>query len=152
MARAHQIVGAVFVLVGLFVLWQSFEMRYFTRLGPGPGFFGVWLGALLALLATVYLVQNTLPRTRPTAPLPLPVALARFRLLVTILGLGLTVVMLPVLGFRLTVLGLCLLILRVVGREPWLTTLVVSLAASFGVFYVFNDLLAVVLPVGYFGV
>ena len=61
--------------------------------------------------------------------------------------LALTVVLLPSLGFRLTILSLALLLLLVVGRQHWLVAIVMSLAVSFGTFYVF-DLLGIFLPTG----
>ena len=148
MARAYQVVSVLFLLLGLFVLYESLQLRYFTMLGPGPGFFGVWLGGLMAVLAVVFFVQNTHPRWRRDEQLAFPPPpLAQFRLAVTVGLLALTVVLLPALGFRLTILGLALLLLTVVGRQSWLVAIVVSLAVSFGTFYVF-DLLGIFLPRG----
>ena len=153
MARAYQVVSVAFLLLGLFVLYESIQLRFFTRLGPGPGFFGVWLGGLLAALAVILLVQNTLPRWRPTEPLELlPPREVRPRLAMTVASLPITVLLLPLLGFRLTVLALCLFLLVVVGRQPWWLAAVVALLASFGVFYVFVTWLGVLLPTGVLGV
>ncbi|MDP8923271.1 MAG: tripartite tricarboxylate transporter TctB family protein [Chloroflexota bacterium] len=152
MARAHQIASVVFFLLGIFVLYESVQLRYFTRLGPGPGFFGVWLGGLLAAFAVIFFVQNTLPRWRTDEPLHvLPPRPVRPAIALTILALILTLVLLPVLGFRLTILPLAFILLLVVGRESWPTATVVSLVASFGVYYVFTNLLGVVLPTGIVG-
>lgn len=148
MARAYQGVSVLFLLLGLFVLRESLQLRYFTRLGPGSGFFGVWLGGLMVALAVILFVQNTHPRWRREERLDFPPPrLAQFRIAVTIALLALTVVLLPALGFRLTVLGLALLLLIVVGRQRWFIAIVMSLAVSFGTFYVF-DLLGIFLPTG----
>ncbi len=148
MARAYQVVSVLFLLLGLFVLYESLQLRYFTRLGPGSGFFGVWLGSLMAVLAVVFFLQNTLPRWRRDEQLDFPPPpRVQFRLAVTVGLLVLTVVLLPVVGFRLTILGLALLLLTVVGRQHWLIAIVMSLAVSFGTFYVF-DLLGIFLPRG----
>jgi len=153
MARAYQVVSLVFLVLGLFVLYQSALLRFFSRLGPGPGFFGVWLGGLLAVLAVILFVQNTLPRWRPTEPIEvLPPPEVRSRLALTIATLPVTVLLLPLLGFRLTVLGLCLLLLVVVGRQPWWVAAAVGLPSSFGIYYLFTTWLGVVLPVGAIGV
>ena len=153
MARAYQVVSMVFLALGLFIMWQSFSIRYMTALGPGPGFFGVWLGGLLALMSAIFFVQNSLPRWRRDEPFVLlPERVARFRLLVILAALVLTILVMPLLGFRLTVFGLCVVILGIVGRQPWWLTLLIAAIASFGVFYVFNDLLSVVLPVGQVGI
>ena len=148
MARAYQIVSVLFLSLGLFVLYESLQLRYFTMLGPGPGFFGVWLGGLMAVLAVVFFVQNTLPQWRRDERLDFPPPpLAQFRIAVTVGLLALTVVLLPAVGFRITILGLALMLLTVVGRRHWFIAIVMSLAVSFGTFYVF-DLLGIFLPRG----
>ena len=153
MARGYQVASVVFLLLGLFVVWQSSQLRYFSRLGPGPGFFGVWLGGLMALLAVIMLVRNTLPRWRTDETLDLlPPAEVRVRLLATVASLGVVVVALPFLGFRLTILGLSLFLLAFVGRQSWPVSVAVSLVASIGVYYIFTNLLGVVLPTGVGGV
>ena len=153
MARAYQIVSVAFLLIGLFVLYESFQLRFFTRLGPGPGFFGVWLGGLLAVLSVILFIQNTLPRWRPTEGIELlPPREVRPRLAMTVATLPITVLLLPLLGFRLTVLPLCLFLLVVVGRQPWWLAAVVALLASFGIYHVFVTWLGVVLPTGALGV
>ena len=102
---------------------------------------------MMAVLAIVFFVQNTHPRWRRDEQLPFPAPLARFRLAVTVVLLAITVFLLPALGFRLTILGLAFLLLTVVGRQSWLVAIVMSLAVSFGTFYVF-DLLGIFLPRG----
>ena len=70
----------------------------------------------------------------------------------TVATLPITVLLLPLLGFRLTVLALSLFLLVVVGRQPWWLAAVVAFLASFGVFYVFVTWLQVLLPTGVLGV
>ena len=153
MARAHQVAGVVFLLLGLFIVYQSAQLLYFSRLGPGPGFFGVWLGGLMALLALVFLVQNTLPRWRSDQPLALlPPAEVRLRLALTVVSLAVVVILLPILGFRVTMFLLSLFLLAFVGRQSWPVSLAVSLVASVGVYYAFTNLLGVVLPTGVGGI
>jgi putative tricarboxylic transport membrane protein len=153
MARAYQVASVAFLLLGLFIMWQSFAINYMTRLGPGPGFFGVWLGGLLGLMSIIFLVQNSLPRWRRDEPFQLlPEAAARTRLLLVLATLTASVLLMPLLGFRLTILALCAVILGIVGRQPWWVTLLCGLIFSFGVFAVFNDFLQVILPVGLLGI
>ena len=153
MARALQIASVVFFVIGVFVAYQSWQLRYFTRLGPGPGFFGVWLGGLMAVLAVILFLQNTLPRWRPGEPLALlPPAEVRVRWLGTVVALAVVVVALPLVGFRVTVFALSLFLLAYVGRQSWPLSLGVSLVASIGVFYIFTNLLSVVLPTGVGGI
>jgi putative tricarboxylic transport membrane protein len=149
MARAYQVVSVLFLVMGVFVLYQSLQLRYSSRGIPGPGFFGVWLGGLTAVLAVIFLLQNSLPRWRPSGSLELlPSGELRRPLLLTIAALVATVIALPILGFRLTIFGLSLFLLSYVGRQPLALSLVVSAVASVGVYYLFTALLGVILPTG----
>src|SRR5436190_20509222 len=67
MRRVHQIAGTAFFLVAAFLGYHAIELRYYTPLGPGPGFLPVWLCALLALLAIATVLQAT---KAPVEPLP----------------------------------------------------------------------------------
>ncbi|MBA2451453.1 MAG: tripartite tricarboxylate transporter TctB family protein [Chloroflexi bacterium] len=153
MARAYQVVGVMFLVMGVFVLYQSLQLRYISRGIPGPGFFGVWLGGLMTVLAVVFLVQNMLPNRRPSGPFELlPSGEMRLPLLLAIAALAVTVVALPILGFRLTIFGLSLFLLSYVGRQPLALSLAVSAVASVGVYYLFTALLGVILPTGLGGI
>jgi putative tricarboxylic transport membrane protein len=149
MARAYQVVSIGFLLLGLFVVWQSSQLRYASRGTPGPGFFGIWLGGLMAVLAVIFLLQSTVPRWRPSGPIELlPEGERRLPLLLTVAALAVTIVALPLLGFRLTAFALSMFLLMIVGRQSWGLSLAVSAVASVGVYYVFTALLGVILPTG----
>ena len=69
MHRYQQAAAAVLLVFAAFIVWQALRLQYYTPLGPGAGFFAVWLGALLGLLALVQLVQVTrLPRLPAADP------------------------------------------------------------------------------------
>ena len=57
MKRIHQIAAFCFIAFSAFFMWQSLGMEYYTDLGPGAGFFPLWLGAVLGGLAIVWLFQ-----------------------------------------------------------------------------------------------
>lgn len=58
--RVHQAGAIAFAALGAHVVLGSFSWPIVDRLGPGPGFFPLLTGSLLALLATVWLVQVSL--------------------------------------------------------------------------------------------
>jgi hypothetical protein len=51
--RAYQLSGLAALLVAVFLGYQAAGLTYYTRIGPGPGFFPRWLCGVLALLAQV---------------------------------------------------------------------------------------------------
>ena len=149
--RAHQIAGIVFLLIAVFLGYHALKLRYYTPLGPGPGFFPIWLCGLLGLLALALVVQAWL-----AAPEKLPddffaSRVGYLRILVVLAGLFAVPALMPVFGFRLTMLAFYLVLLTFLGRRNPFEIVVLALAGSFGAFYVFQ-LLSQPLPVGVFGI
>ena len=151
MQRAYQITGIVFLLIAAFLGYHALNLRYYTPLGPGPGFFPVWLCGLLALLAVALVVQA---RFAAAEPLPEDFFAPRsgyLRILVVLIGLFAIPALMPTFGFRLTMLAFYLVLLTFLGRRNPIEIVVLALAGSFGAFYVFQ-LLSQPLPVGVFGI
>jgi putative tricarboxylic transport membrane protein len=169
MRRIHQIIALVALVLGLYVCLESIRLGYFQPLGPGPGFLPFWLGALLTALSLIWLVRLTI---RPVEPVEEPFLPAddddagadpaegpfvpRGAAAGRVLSVILATVLLPAigehLGFRLTMLACLLFLLGVTGRQKLPLTVGLGLAGSFGVYYVFHDLLDVYLPTARIGI
>lgn len=145
------------VLAGV-VVWNSLSLGYWTSLGPGPGFFPLWLAVLLAVLSCLWLVEQVRSGGGPTAsaaPAPdsyaptqepeTPMALGQ--LVTIVVSLVVLTALLEVLGFQLSMLLFLLFQLKILGRRRWLLTLVLSALGSFGIYTLFAQLLSVSLPV-----
>ena len=151
MKRPYQITGVVLMLVAAFLVRESLRLRYYTTLGPGPGFFPLWLSILLAILAVAMFWQATFgkPEARPADYYPDRKGYLRIgAVLGALVGV---IVLIGPLGFRLVMLGFYLFLLIALGRQPLLLTVIIALAGSFGVYYVFVRWLATPLPIGLFG-
>jgi hypothetical protein len=68
------------------------------------------------------------------------------------LAIAAAVKLMELIGFRPTMLAFYLFLLFALGRQNMIVTAVVSLAGSWGVFYVFTEFLKVPLPIGIFGI
>ena len=68
MRRSYLISGAVLLLLAVFIAVEALKLRYYTSLGPGPGFFPFWLSLVLAGLAIGMLLQATLGQAEPMPP------------------------------------------------------------------------------------
>jgi putative tricarboxylic transport membrane protein len=152
MTRINQIVGAIFFLFGLFVIYLSLDLHYRTDYGPGPGFFSFWLGILLIILSAVEVIRTI---RQPHLPLPegfLPDRGGIRRILLIIGSLVAALFLLPFLGFSLTIFFFSVFLLRTMERrQAWWATVVIALCGSFGTFFVFG-LLQVALPIGFLGI
>ncbi|MBS1115750.1 MAG: hypothetical protein H6Q87_134 [candidate division NC10 bacterium] len=152
MRRPYQITSIVLLGLSAFLAREALRLRYYTPLGPGPGFFPLWLAVLLAVLAAAMFWRATF---RTPEPMPDGFFADRrgyLRIGAVLGALALVIALLDSLGFCLVMLGFYTFLLLVLGRQHPVVTVVVALAGSVGVYYVFVHWLAVSLPVGIFGI
>jgi putative tricarboxylic transport membrane protein len=151
MRRPYQIAGAILLCLAAFVAVEAMALKYYTSLGPGPGFFSFWLALLLGALALTMILQASLgtPEPRPADFFADRIGYLRMGAVV-LASVGATA-LLDVLGFRLTMFAVYVFLLCALGRQGFLLTLGIALAGSVGVFHVFDRWLRVPLPTGPFG-
>jgi hypothetical protein len=146
----RQVVALVFLAFAAFVVWVSHGLSLWAEYGPGPGFFSFWLGLILAVLA---LVEGASARRAPRQRLPatfLPDREGVRRLLAIVGALIAALVLLQGLGFTPTMFLFAVFLLRAMGSQRWLVTLLIALLGSAGTFYLFQQL-QVFLPAGPLG-
>ena len=134
-----------------FIAHEALQLRYYTPLGPGPGFFSFWLALILGALGALMALQATL---RPVEPMPddfFSDRVGYLRIGAVVLALVATISLLERLGFSFTMFAVCAFLLYALGRQGVVVTLFVSLMCSFGAYYVFDHWLMVPLPRGVFG-
>ena len=151
MQRSYQVTGIVLLLLALFIAFESLQLKYYSSLGPGPGFFPLWLSILLAVLAVIMVLKATLGKSDPMPADFLPTRTGVIRMGVVALSLIGTILCIEPIGFSLTMLPMYLVLLYTFGQRNLLTIALVALAGSFGVDYVFVNLLHVPLPRGILG-
>lgn len=153
------VVAALVVAIGAAAFIGSRSLGYWDDLGPGPGFFPLWLGVLLVVLGLIWFGQELRARLRPETPgtpespnrptadeeetpdYSLPTVLA------ILVSLCVLAACLELVGYQVSMLVFLLFHLLVVGRRGPLQSLVIAVIGSFGVFYAFTRLLTVPLPV-----
>jgi putative tricarboxylic transport membrane protein len=150
MRKFHQIAAAVIVPAAVFFGYQASKLVYYTPIGPGPGFFPVWLCGLLALLGTVLFAQATFgsPEKRPADFFAERAGYAD-------IGASLAAVLaaaalLEIAGFGPAMFVFYVALLLRFGRRKPVEIVVLAAAGSFGVEYVFSQLLSQPLPAGPF--
>jgi putative tricarboxylic transport membrane protein len=143
--RAWLAAAIAFAALFAFFIFESLQLSLTDRLGPGPGFFPFWLGVLGALLALALLVQLQLRKGGRSDAVTFDRAGTRNVALV-LAGLAVASGALEAAGFRLAMFTLLAYLLLVLGVRRWLAIALFAAAGSFGVYYVFYDLLRVPLP------
>jgi putative tricarboxylic transport membrane protein len=151
MRRTYQITGSLLLCLSIYIGVEALELRYYSSLGPGPGFFSFWLAILLGILAVAMVAEATFGRPEPMPPDFFADRGGYLRMGAVALAVLASAFLLERLGFRLTMFGVYLFLLLTLGSHNLITTVAVALAGSFGVYFVFTEWLNVPLPAGTFG-
>jgi len=150
MKRPYQILAIFLLLVSCFVMRESLELKYYTELGPGPGFFPIWLSVLMAVLAVVLFAKVTFRQVEPIPEDFFQTRSGYLRALAICLAWIWATLMLERLGYRLTVMIFFPFLLLTLGRVRWFVIVLFTVLGSLAVHIIFTKLLAVVLPDGPF--
>ncbi len=146
MQRIHQGAALCFLAFSVFVAWEAWNLEYYTPLGPGPGFFPLWLGAIMGGLSAVWFVQTSGRRGRPKEGAFLPEREGLVRLLAVLGTMVAATFLMDFLGFQLAMFLLLLYLLLIPGRQPVWLTLFIALLGSVGIYHLFGSYLDVQLP------
>ncbi len=145
------------VLLGAGVTCGSLSLAYYTREGPGPGFFPFWTGMLLTGLGLILGCKTliSMRHSRRSGTPPAGEALFQWLQLknvgVVIACLVLCIGLFKPIGFTIAIGLFTLILMRVVGEWGWLKSAVFSVVLSGGLFWVFKIGFSIPLPVGFWG-
>jgi putative tricarboxylic transport membrane protein len=148
----YRVAGVMILGLGVFVTVNALGLRYYTSIGPGPGFFPFWLGVVLCGLAVAMLAGTLAGRQEPVKGPFFASAMGYGRVGAVVLCLLAATLLLNRLGFCLAMLAIDFFLLRIVGRHGLILSLVLALIGSFGVYFVFTHWLTVPLPPGLLGI
>ncbi len=146
MRRIYQVTGLVFLAIGIFIAVESTNLKFYTDMGPGAGFFPLLIGIGMSALSVVWLGQVTLRPDESMEEGFLPNRSGTIRILSIVAALVALVVLQDHLGYRVTMFAFLVFLLYALGRQNLLVTVLVALAGSFGIYYVFDHWLQVTLP------
>ena len=153
MNRVHQAASGLFFMLALYIGAKSLtDLQFYTRLGPGPGFFPFCLVIGLGVLAASMFYTATFGDRQPLALDFVPDRAGLARLAAIILAIGAVAFAMEPVGFRLTMFAFVMFLLFAFGNRNIVLMLIVAGAGSFGIFALFVDLLKVTLPIGSLGI
>lgn len=135
---------AAFAAVGVYVLVSSIDLGLWTSLGPGPGLFPFAMGAVLAAMSALWLVQELRQPSEKAEGIDRDVVIS------VVVSLVVLASVMDLLGFQVSMFAFLLYHLKLRGRRTWVASLIIALAGSVGAFYAFNYGLNVALPVSAF--
>ncbi len=156
MKRPYQITSVVFILFSAFIAREALELKYYTSLGPGPGFFPFWLSMIMIVLSGFMFYHATWGKSDPMPADFFASRVGYLKALAVCVSIVFVVFAMEEVGFKITMAIFFVWLLATLGRLKglvgWVSMAAVVVGGSWGAFYVFNDMLKVPLPTGAFGI
>ncbi|WP_338824706.1 hypothetical protein MHOCP_03050 [Moorella humiferrea] len=134
--------GIGFIFAGIIFI-QSLSLDYYSEVGPGPGMLPLWLSGALLLLYFLYIIR-CVKKEYITFGDILPNGGAARKIILILASLALYILVIPYIGFILA--GTMLLFILFTGTYKWYYNLLISVAISIVLFWIFGSLLDVPLP------
>ena len=146
--KNNLIAGACLAVFGAYVITGASRVSYTSEVGPGPGFFPLWVGIGMVIFAAALMMFSFLPAKKQLAAASWRSAL---RALIGWLAVMVAVFLFGRIGFSLSFILLTAFLICALDRRPiWLAVTVgVVLAVSFHLLFVLA--LDVSLPAGPWG-
>jgi putative tricarboxylic transport membrane protein len=148
--KSELVAALALVALGGCIVRYASAWGYMTKDGPGPGFFPLWSGIFIIVLAGWLVVAQLLRAYREGAA-PGTDWKGSGRVLLGWAALMVSIALLKTAGFLASYLLLVVFLGVVIFRRRFVTALAVGLAASAGFWLVFVELLNVQLPAGPWG-
>ncbi len=138
--------GAILILLGLFVVWERRVLPLGTAQRPGPGYFPLLLAILLIALGVILFIRGKNGRAFAT------LSWAETAHAAPILGCCVFIAwFMERIGYRITIFLVLGFLFGVVERVNLWFALILTLVLSMGSFWLFDGLLRVPLPRGWWG-
>ncbi|AFC30963.1 hypothetical protein PM3016_4187 [Paenibacillus mucilaginosus 3016] len=123
---------------------QSWELDYYTELGPGPGLFPRWLSGALLVVSVLYMIGSLRQPVLWSAVMPQGRDLRSVAMVLA--SAALFVALLSMAGFVLA--GGVTMTLLLARSYPWLRASAIALSVNVLIYYAFSGWLDVPLPSG----
>lgn len=148
MNKAETAAGSVFVVLGVLVLLETLKFPYFLEGVPGPGFLPLWVSFGIIGTGLVLTAQGIPRRLAPRDEIMWPDAAGWRRVGLMLGALAVSLLLLEMLGFMVTVTLFMAVVIFCLGVRSWRMLVSVPLLSAIGLYGIFAVWLRVPLPKG----
>lgn len=140
--KSGVLAGAIILCLGIISLIISFQYSYSGIVGPGPGFFPLWLSVILIILAPIYMYESYKEKNVSNEEWPKGESMKR--ILFIMISLIFFLLLFVLFGF--IVASIVFLALLFYKEYKWYMTATLSVGITFIIYFLFNTLLKAYLP------
>ena len=147
--KANACAGALLMLFGLYVAYESLQLPLWTEVGPGAGSPPLVFGLILAALSAALLARSLRTQTAEAGSVDFSRWLSTAKVLA---GYAATILLAGTLGMLLTIGLFMAYYTLVVERKSWKLAVLAAVGTALGFYLVFERWLELPLVIGVFGV
>jgi Tripartite tricarboxylate transporter TctB family len=144
--RVEKALNLLWIVLGIAIASLSSRYTLLDTAGPGGGLLPLATGLIIAVCGLFLMFSST-----DAKPEDWPAANVWARMAAIAAGLAAIAIVMPYLGFILTVVPVMIVLMQAVERQSWITVLLVSIVSTFAVYFLFTRLLGTALPRGLLG-
>jgi putative tricarboxylic transport membrane protein len=148
--KSDLVAAACLAAFGIYVIYVGSKLSYVSEVGPGPGFFPLWIGIGLLLFGAYQMVLSY-ASSRRHADHDVPIWSGSSRALAGWLGLAIVIALFRWIGFALGFILLTLFLVVVLNRRPAVLGTVIGAGLALAFYLLFEVALGVSLPKGPWG-
>jgi putative tricarboxylic transport membrane protein len=148
--KGNLIAGACLAAFGIYVISVASKLPYVSEVGPGPGFFPLWLGIGLVIFASCLMLSSFSLFTRES-PSESPIWESSGRALSGWFGLMVAIALFSWIGFSASFVFLTVFLIVALDRRPLLLSFGVGIGLVAAFHLLFVRVLDVSLPAGPWG-
>lgn len=149
-SKGNLVAGACLAAFGLYVISVASKLPYVSEVGPGPGFFPLWLGIGLIIFASC-LVLTSFPAFTKESSSDSPTWRETGRALAGWFGLMVAIALFGWIGFSVSFVALTIFLIVALDRRPLLLSVSVAIGLAVAFHLLFVVALDVSLPAGRWG-
>ena len=149
-SRGNLISGFCLAAFGIYVILVAVKLPYVSDVGPGPGFFPLWIGIGLIIFASC-LMLSSISSSRRAVPEQPPLWLPAARALAGWVSMIIAIALFGVIGFALSFVMLTTFLIVFLDRRPVLLALGVGVGLAVIFHLIFVVALDVSLPAAPWG-
>ncbi len=146
--KAEVWVGLAILIYAGIMVWQSISLEYYSKSGPGAGFFPLWINGVLVLLLAAFIISS-LKKHSVTFDKILPKGKDLANNLTIIGAILLFMLLVNITGFVVACAAMMFAVM--IRHYKWKPALTISLGVAILLFVTFQYGLEIPLPVSIFG-
>lgn len=148
MIRAEKVTSLLLILFAVFIGVESRKYPLGTIDNPGPGFLPLLLGVAMAVMAIALTVRVWKNGTAKVHRPFWPEKGGLLKVSLTFVTILIFTTLLEITGYMINIFFLFLVLLRPIGRQKWIWSVAISLAAVLVSYLLFDKWLMIPLPRG----